>query len=441
DFAQKLVNSVSFQSQIKKFQKSSCVNYFWEMALRRKVLELLAEFFFSKPSARRNVFDRYLSAHPRLRDYASFRATTESRKTSWHNWLVRLREGPLRAGDYSETAARYHQYVQWIAQEQMNDVLDTCRKSDVKFYLDLPLGVNPDGYDVWREKQNFVSGVNAGAPPDIFFTRGQDWGFAPLHPQTIRENHYRHVLDVLRFQMKHTGLLRLDHVMSLYRLYWIPQQFPASEGVYVHYPLEELCALLNLESHRNRTVLVGENLGTVPPEVNAAMQQNHLRQMYVVQTELRPDPKRALSQPGQRMVASLNTHDMPPFAAFLDGSDIDHQVTLGLINDAKSNHQQRRKAVAALEKFLRRKHLLKAKKATAWELLRGCLHFLARSKAEVVLVNLEDLWREHVPQNIPGTGSEQPNWRHKACLKLESIINSPKIKELLAEVDSQRRER
>ena len=159
--------------------------------------------------------------------------------------------------------------------------------------------MNPDGYDVWRQSDDFALGANVGAPPDPAFTKGQDWGFSPLHPQRLRENGYDYMLRFLRFQMRHTGMLRIDHVMGLHRLYWIPKGSPASEGAFVTHPADEWLALLSLESHRNKTVLVGENLGTVPPEVDEAMVQHHLRQTYVFQYELRPTGKNAVRPPSR----------------------------------------------------------------------------------------------------------------------------------------------
>src|SRR5581483_12125792 len=186
-------------------------------------------------------------------------------------------------------------------------------------------------YDVWRERRHFAHEAAAGAPPDAFFTKGQNWGFAPLHPERIREHGYGYLRRLLAFQMRHAGVLRIDHVMGLHRLYWIPPGFPAADGAYVRYPAEEWHAIFNLESLRQRTELVGENLGTVPPEVNAAMTRHHLRRMFVVPFEQRPDPRAALTPPPVHSVASVNTHDMPTFAAHWRGLDLAERQALGLI--------------------------------------------------------------------------------------------------------------
>ncbi len=428
--AQKLVNSAAFQKRLNGFRNAPLVDYKAEWSVRRKILEMLADCFLEQhdghvPSrqSRRAEFERFVREHPQAEDYARFRAACDQRKTSWHNWPERMRAGRLRAGDYDEATKNFHLYVQWLAQAQINQLIGNCRKRGVQFYLDLPLGVHPDGYDVWRERDCFAIDAKVGAPPDNFFTEGQDWGFAPLHPQRIREQGYRHVIDYLRFQMRHTGLLRIDHVMGLHRLYWIPRGFSPKQGVYVNYPAEELHAILSLESHRNKTMLVGENLGTVPPEVNESMKRHGLLEMFIVQYEQRQDAKAALRTPPQRSVASLNTHDMPTFAAHWLGLEIADHASLGLVpkHQIAAKRAARKTLNKALAGFLRQQGTLKTKADLA-SVLRACLLWLGRSPAEIVLVNLEDLMLEKLPQNVPGTYMERPNWRRRARLTLEQIF-------------------
>ena len=371
-------------------QSSGLLNYERIATAKRAKLQAEAEAFFRKGGSA--AFDRYRAAKPRLDDYAAFQASKENDKR----------------------AQNYYAYVQWRAQQQMDELLRHCRSKGMKFYLDLPLGVHPDGYDVWRERESFALDVNAGSPPDPLFTNGQDWGFSPLNPHGLRQTHYRYLLEFLRFQMQHTGLLRIDHVMWLHRLYWIPKGRPASEGAYVRYPAEELYAILCLESHRHQTMLVGENLGTVPPEVNEAMARHQLRETYVLQYEAGA----RLRQPPRRSVASLNTHDMPTFEAFLRGLDIDDRFDLGLIK--KSN--------LAAEKR-RRQELVKALGARGK--LESALEWLARSDAETVLINIEDLWRETLPQNVPGTSSERPNWRRKLRYPIAELRKNRPVQRLL----------
>jgi 4-alpha-glucanotransferase len=455
--AQKLVRSRPFQQQLARFRRNSLIDYRAEIAARREVLELLARFFFQTDSPRRKQFLRFLRERPQVEDYAQFRAACDQTNLPWQKWPQRMCDGNLRAGDYSAATKNCHLYSQWLAHEQITALTERCRARGVQFYLDLPLGVHPAGYDLWRERDAFATGANVGAPPDAFFSKGQDWGFTPLHPHRLREQGYRYLRDVLRFQMRHTGMLRLDHIMSVHRLYWIPHGHSAKEGAYVSYPAEDLYAILSLESHRHKTVLVGENLGTVPREVNDAMSRHGLRQMYVVQFAQRPTPRAALAKPPPHSISSLNTHDMPTFAAHLRGLDIDDRGKLGLLTKVqmRKEHARRNELNQAMRKFLESKGWLISDPAPgvavvllAWlpilglstqetepkplvpnyrafpevdAVTRAALAWLAVSPTDLILINLQDLWAEELPQNVPGTSNERPNWRRKTRFTIEEI--------------------
>jgi 4-alpha-glucanotransferase len=417
--ARQLVSSRAFGKECDVLRRASLVDYRRAMALKRRVLELLAREFFAADSDRQAAFRRWVADCPGVRDYARFRAAVEHQRGGWTSWPARMRAGRLEEGDYDPQAERYHLYVQWVAREQFGALAERARAQGVGLYLDFPLGVHREGYDVWREREVFVLEANAGAPPDPFFTGGQDWGFPPLHPEAVRVQGYRYYLACLQHHLRHAGTLRLDHVMGLHRLFWVPRGLPAREGVYVRYPAEEFYALLCLESHRHRAVLVGEDLGTVPRYVRAAMARHGVYRMYILPFELTPHPKKPLRSVPADSLAGLNTHDMPPFAAFWSGSE-----------DALR---------ASLAGFLRNRGWLAVPNEGTAEVLRACLKYLAASRARVVLVNLEDLWLETEPQNVPGTGAERPNWRRKARYALEELDRLPGIRETLREVDLLRR--
>lgn len=442
--AQNRVGERRFQEQLCRLRENRLIDYGSAWLARREILELLSDWFFKNASPRRENFREFLRSRPEVEEYARFRATCDRQRVSWHRWDSRLRDGKLRPGDFDERDRRFHLYVQWLAQEQMDGLLASSRDAGVKLYLDLPLGVHPSGYDVWRHRQDFALQASAGAPPDMFFTKGQKWGFAPLHPQRIREDRYRHVIAFLRFQMRHTGLLRIDHVMGLHRLYWIPNHCPPDCGAYVQYREEELYAILILESHRHRTRLVGENLGTVPPEVNRDLKRHRLSEMFVVQYEQQPDSRRPLRRSEARSLACVNTHDMPPFAAHWSGLDLADRVNLGLIPKSKLAEElgNRRNLNSALIQFLERSGWLKrmrGRRVVTEEVLRALLGWLGGGSAEVVLVNAEDLWLEPLPQNVPGTSSERPNWRRKAALSLEEIRQHATARTTLGMLDASRR--
>ena len=284
-------------------------------------------------------------------------------------------------------------------------------------YLDFPIGVHPDGQDVAQHRESFVKGMSVGAPPDAFFTKGQNWGFPPLDPDVIRDRHYDYFRAAIRHHVSHASILRLDHVMGLHRLYWIPDGADAKDGAYVHYHHEELYSILTLESHLHRCAIVGEDLGTVPQYVREAMDRHGLRRMFVVQYEVNP----AIPDPSRRCVAGVNTHDMPPFAAFVRGLDIDDRVEMGLLDEAgaKSAHGARAKI-----------------RETIGTDVGTILETLARSDAEAVLVNPEDLWGETQPQNVPGV--PERSWKQRFRLSLGEARNDPNVQRILRAVSGAR---
>jgi len=439
---QALLVSAPLQDEIGVLRNSALVDYLRLMALKRKALEELSFYFFGEESRRQENLRQFTEANPIVEDYARFRAASEKLGICWRSWPQLLREGVLREGDYDENNRRYHLYVQWLAHQQMADVSERARGKGLQLYLDLPVGVHPDGYDVWRERDVFILDASAGAPPDAIFMKGQNWGFPPLHPQKIREQGYRYVITCLRHHLQHAGILRIDHVMGLHRLFCIPNGIEARHGVYLRYHAEELYAILALESHRSKAVVVGEDLGTVPFYVRPAMKRHGLHSMYVVQYKLASDRRKGFPSPPTSSVASLNTHDMPPFAAFWEGLDIEDRLKISLLDKsgAKRAKKSLRDMKNALLGFLRREGWLSQSEEDTLAVLKACLSFLAASPARVLLINLEDLWQEIQPQNVPSTRTEYPNWQRKARYSLEQFCQVPEVADTLQNVNKLRKQ-
>ncbi|MFB3062201.1 MAG: 4-alpha-glucanotransferase, partial [Candidatus Binatia bacterium] len=257
--ARDLIASSDFQKEVETYRLTERVDYRSQMRLKRKVLEKLVRVFFKESLERKSAFDRFLQSHPVVEQYAQFRATCEKQRSPWPTWSQRLRDGHLEQGDYDEEVKQYHLYAQWLADQQLGALARGTSASGPGLYLDLPLGVHPHGYDVWSERDLFAPEVSVGAPPDSFFTGGQDWGIPPLQPETIREQGYRYPIAVIQHHLKYAGFLRIDHVMGLHRLFWIPKGMKPQHGVYVRYNAEESYAILSLESHRHQATLIGEN--------------------------------------------------------------------------------------------------------------------------------------------------------------------------------------
>jgi len=441
--AQALLESTLLQNEIRVLRNSALVDYQRQMALKRKVLEELSRHFFAEESGRQKKLQEFVQAKQVVEDYARFRATFDKQGISWQAWPRPLREGPLKEGDYDENDRCYHLYVQWLAHQQITDVSDKARAIGLQLYLDLPVGVHPDGFDVWRERNIFMPDTAAGAPPDTVFTRGQNWEFPPLHPERVREQGYRYLIAYLRHHLQHAGILRIDHVMGFHRLFCIPTGMESRHGVYVRYRPEELYAILALESQLHKAIIVGEDLGTVPSYVRPAMMRHGLHRMYVLHYELASDTKRGLAPIPSKSVASLNTHDMPPFASFWHGLDIEERRRIGFIDktgeiEEKKRLQSMKKALIA---FLRDRSWLPGAEHGTAAVLKGCLSLLAASRARMVLINMEDLWLETKPHNIPSTGEEEyPNWRHRAQYTFEQFCQLPQVTDTLQKINKFRKQ-
>ncbi|MCX8032455.1 MAG: 4-alpha-glucanotransferase [Thermoleophilia bacterium] len=417
------------QAQAAKLAEGSLVDYAEVAALKRRLITTASRCFFEhSEGSRRESLAAYLGAHPEAERYAQFCAD--------HGSLCQQGQGRR------DEIVRSYLYAQWQLDEQLNGT--SCGDSHIRdarvvgLMLDLPVGVHPRGFDVWRWPELFARDMSIGAPPDLFFEEGQNWACPPLQPEAMRRDGYAYLASCLRHHMQHSTHLRVDHIMWLHRAYWIPEGKPAAEGVYVTYPTDELYAVLCLESWRHRTVVVGEDLGTVGRGVRARLRRHGVLGTWVLQGALRPRAARAVRPAPPHSVALLGTHDMFPFAGYVEGKDISVRIESGRVGAATA-----RRALAARRRLLARlahdlcagpSESLGASPGTGTGDLRGTqalpetttllrlvLSFLGQSDAPLVLVGLRDLLLESEPENIPGTGPERSNWRRRLQASPEQI--------------------
>lgn len=443
--ARELAGSPAFGRKVSELAGAALVDYRETMALKRRVLERLAACFFTSPGRRREDLRRFVERHPHAADYARFRAAGERFRAPWPAWPEPARSGSPGDGDAPEEARRYHLYVQFLLEEQLERLAERGRDADAGLMLDLPLGVLEGSYDVWREREAFLAGVSVGCPADYFNPRGQDWGFPPMHPERIREQGYRYHIACLQNLMRRSRVLRIDHVMGMHRLFVVPAGMAAARGTYVRYRPEELYAILALESHRAGCAVVGEDLGTVPSYVRAAMARHGLQRTYVLQFQLRADPHAAIEPVLPGAAVAVNTHDMVPFAAFWSEEDVAERLSLGLLTDAQAAAERRSRGDVrrALVAYLRQRGGLRdAGPGTEGPaVLRSCLAELAASESPLLIVNLEDLWWESRSHNFPGLTppSAYPNWQGRSRHGLEQIRTLPAALDTLQEVARLRR--
>jgi len=314
---------------------------------------------------------------------------------------------------------------------------------EIGLFHDLPLATDRYGFELWAHRPYYVDGCRVGAPPDDFAPKGQDWSFPPPNTEQHKAGGYRLFAQAIRHSARHGGALRIDHVMRLFRLYWIPDGFDATEGTYVRDNYEELLGVLALESVREKILIVGEDLGTVEPYMRDALRRFGIlsyRLLYFERGEngrFRPPHE----YPVQALVSST-THDLPTLAGFWSGRDIELRAGLGLLDEEGSRRWQegRREDKRKLVEALVHAGLLAgelSEAAAQSDELTGELHnaiagFLVSTPSLLMTLNQEDLTKEAEQQNLPGTTEEYPNWRRKMRFSLEQLHESKEASDFAA---------
>lgn len=358
--------------------------------------------------------------------YARFRGAQTRLGRNWRDWPTAARDGRPEAAQVDGEEERFHLVAQTLARQQLADLRQRLDHEGLRLGMDLAVGVHPDGYDPWSRQALFAERMSVGAPPDMGFPSGQDWGFPPVLPAASRREGHRYLAASIAHQAALSGVLRVDHVMAWTRLYWIPHGFRMSEGTYVSYPADELFAILTLESRRARCEVVGENLGTVPPEIGEALPRHRIRGMYLAQFQAELDP--GVAAPTAADMALVNTHDTPTFAGWLSGVDIDERIRCGLLTEDEVPRVREMRSIAA-GRLARR---LNRKVDEARPFLAEVLRWLGRSESPLVVPWIEDLWLETEGVNLPATvSSERPNWQRPMRKLLDDVFTDPGVGELV----------
>jgi alpha-1,4-glucan:alpha-1,4-glucan 6-glycosyltransferase/4-alpha-glucanotransferase len=408
-------------------------------AAKRSVLSAMAEAVGASPMGRETALNNFLFERPELVDYARFRAAVDRFGINWQSWPGPLRGGLLRWSDVDPVNFRYHIYAQWVAREQVVQLSERLSQRGQVLALDLPVGIHPYGYDVWRRREQYATDISVGAPPDGFFAQGQSWGFPPTRPEALRESGHAEFRAALAHHMRVAGMLRIDHVMGLQRLFWIPSGAEPRDGVYVKMPLEELLAVVGIEAQRHRADVIGEDLGTVDDEVREAMGRTGMRRSYVAQFSIREAGEPVLEPPPAGSVASFSTHDLPTFMGWWTERDIDErleccQLDPGSADEARSERARLRERMSQLLKDgPGTEETDEIAGADMPRSVLGAIHSeLAQSDAGLVLVQLDDLLGQEESVNLPGTSTERPNWKRLTRASLEEIVDDPAVHDALA---------
>ncbi len=360
-------------------------------------------------------FEEWRAAQPGALDrFAAWCALVERHGTRWRDWPSGLQQPAtaLRATASDATLrdrAQFFAWLQWLTASQLRGA--TAREPHVALVQDLPIGVDPDGFDAWEWQGVLAAGVTVGAPPDEFNRQGQNWGLPPFVPAALRAAAYRPFVETIRSSMAPGGGLRIDHVMGLSRLWWVPDGNEPSDGVYVRYPADDLFAIVALESMRAGAFVVGEDLGTVEDSVRAAMAEHGMLSYRLLWFEDQEPPQ----WPAQAL-AAVTTHDLPTVVGLWTRSDTTAQRDAGLEPNEESQE-------AVRDHLARRAGL--DPHATSDDAVRAAHDLLARAPAVLLAATLDDAVASPDRPNIPGADGHRPNWSLALPVQLEEIEEHP----------------
>jgi 4-alpha-glucanotransferase len=454
--AQALLGEPGFAGELERARTADLVDYPAVWRLKLRVLELLFDSFRAHhlapltDRARAFVDFRAAMGEPLAR-HALFDALHEhvlqfTGAWSWHHWPE-----PYRRPGSPEVAAfarehgdriEFFAYLQWLADEQLAAAQARARAAGmpIGLYQDIAVAVNQASAMTWANPAISLSGVSAGAPPDWFNPHGQNWVLAPLSPVGLRESAYAAFADALRHNMRHAGAVRIDHVMGLKRLFWIPAGASPAEGAYVRYPFDDLVRIIALESQRHQCLVIGEDLGTVPRGFRPAMQRAGLMSCRVLYFEREADGA-FLPPPAypRRALVSVSTHDLPTLKGYWTSRDVRWRDLLRRFPDEAALNEarlERARDRILLLRALERAGLLpagidpEAPPDEPSDALIVAIHrYLAETPGYLLMVQLEDALGEEEQPNLPGT-DEHPNWRRKLGRSLEEFADEPLVRQL-----------
>jgi len=461
------VEADEFQAHLRQLRATTSVDYAGVTAAKLEVLRELHACFRREHVARKTpralAFDDYrVERGESLRLHALHDAIDEhlrrldpSHYWGWPVWPEGLREPngvdvcAFEAG-HTETV-EFYAWLQWLADTQLGAVQRLARDlgMPIGLYGDFAVGVNPCGAETWSDPALYRKGAGVGAPPDALALKGQDWGIPPQDPNVLTAEGYRPFEQLIAANMRHFGALRLDHVMALYRQWWVPSGLGSTDGGYVHYPVDDLLSVLTLQSVRHHCVVIGEDLGTVPPEMSQLMRERFMYSYRVLLFEKRADgsflPPAAYPR---RAIATVTTHDLPTLKGYWSASDIDLRQRLGLYPNADVHQmvvderkRDRRALLAALEEQgLRPQGATDAPDSDTDELAHAIHVYLARSASALVVLQAEDLIGMTDPVNVPGTSDEHANWQRKMSEDLEVTFARDSVQCTLRAVQAARRD-
>lgn len=447
--AQAMVNDAPFQDAIAQARQTEYVDYERVAGLKFKVLEQLFKEFqqehIQTESPRGKAFLNFCDIRgASLKRHATYEALYAHFKQldimSW-GWPCWPEEYQTPDSDAVSTfikenddAIQHYQYLQWLAEIQLAEAQQTAIEAgmQVGIYRDLAVGVDRGGADVWSNRDIYCLDASVGAPPDGVAPQGQNWGLPPFNPVTLKQHHYAPFIEMVRSNMSHCGALRIDHVMGLLRLWWCPNGKTADFGAYTYYPLNDLLGIIKLESQRRQCLVFGEDLGTVPPEIEASLPPAKCYSNEVVLFSCEGDRFMSPGEFKPMALTCISNHDIPTLKAWWNCLDLSLRQELGIYDTEKTETEKQarhRDKIALI-------HTLIDINERPWgmnpdeistqvytrEVMEKLHYYLAKTTSKIVVLQLEDILQIETPVNVPGTSSEYPNWQRKLTDTLENLF-------------------
>lgn len=468
---QALVNDNSFKAQLEAAKISSHVDYGSVMDMKIRALKPLYKHFAQEHIAANSTlakeFESFkrdggdslvqLSVYDAIQDSYKSQGKDIGENWGWPVWPEEMRDYESDAvqtfAEQNKELVDFYAYLQFVAHSQLKQVDAVSKEKGMAIgtYRDLAVGVSEGSTEIWANKDLYRTDASVGAPPDVLGPLGQSWGLPPMDPVKLYQQSYQPIIDLFRSNMQACGALRIDHVMALLRLWWVPKGDSAKEGTYVYYPVDDLLAILALESHLNKCSIIGEDLGTVPDDIVGKLKEYGIHSYKVFFFEQAEDggyysPSHYVEQ----AMATLTTHDMPTLIGYWHCKDLELGKELGLYKGDELLQQLYDSRAKDKQQILNTLHGHNSISdqigpdamhvGMTQELNYGLQIHMAKGSSALLSLQLEDWLQMEMPVNIPGTSDEYPNWRRKLSVDLEDIFSLNEVNHLTNELTKARQQ-
>ncbi len=448
---QKYLKSTRLSEKIKELRHAELIDYEKIALLKKDALKKIFEYFYKSHYLKDSIyalrFKEYIQNEGKqLENFALFLVLSEKFRLNFHEWPDEYKKPKnIELESFMKKHKKevlFHQYLQWQIDRQLSEISKLAKQTGMRIglYLDLAVGSIRGGYDEWNYPEIIANQINLGAPPDDFNINGQNWGFPPLIPHKLRDSKYELFIQTIHKNMEHAGALRIDHALGLFRLFWIPEGEEARNGAYVKCNHEDLLRIIALESVLNKTIVIGEDLGTIGENVHETLQKFGILSYRLFYFERKyPDPSFLEPEKYPELaLCSVTTHDLPTIYGWWYGRDNELKKLFNMFKD--NAHMQKYTDERERDKKL----ILSALKIHGllphqylqvnnveldmnFELCLAIYEFISLTPCKLLMVSLDDIIGTLNQQNLPGTVDEHPNWKQKYQFSIEQLIKDRKF--------------